>query len=417
MAHDETALEKRSIDVHLKAAASLANPQITTGVELSQAVGTVLATEVVARRAVPPFNNSAVDGFVVRATDLNGTGPWELPVHTDIPAGSLPRTFPAGSCARIMTGAPLPDIEGLVVVPVENTNIERGPRSLPESVTINRVNFSRANIRKRGSNIDVGDSVADPGTRIDAGSMAALLSAGINSVDVYRQPMVAVISTGDELTTGSNQASEYQTPNSNLPMVSALARANGAATVHEFHTGDSAEDFLSTLNQATEVADLVVTSGGISVGAFDVVRAVTEGSDAMWFGGVAQKPGTPQGLGTWNGTPLICLPGNPVATWVSFHLYVAPLINTSAGLSAPKSVTDRPRLTAIFNGEIPAPAKGSTLVVPVRLDYSGDQVLATAFSTTPTGSHHVGSLADTDGLAIIEADHDSNHVTVLQTRS
>ncbi|WP_026196043.1 gephyrin-like molybdotransferase Glp [Corynebacterium lubricantis] len=423
MAHGLSAHPARPIDQHLREVLGMATPQVTRGIPVDQALGSVLATEANARRAVPPFSNSAMDGFVVRASDLPGTGPWELPVHVDIPAGAVPEIFPAGSAARIMTGAPVPDIDGLIVIPVENTNIARGPVPLPSTVTITHADYSRTNIRLAGSNVEVGDIVVKPGTRIDAGALAALISLGIEEVDVYAPPTVAVISTGEELAESAAQARRYQIPDSNRPMLAALARANGAAHVHEFHVGDDNAEFLRVLDHASDVADIVITSGGVSVGAFDVVRAVTGASETMWFGPVAQRPGEPQGMGTWNDAALVCLPGNPVAAFNSFHLYIAPLLRATAGLPTASSIFDRPRVTARIGADFPKPKKAVTLVVPVRLDFSGDEIIATAFSTSGAGSHLVGSLSATDGLAIVENEHTDSaptqhdHVTVLLTQT
>ncbi|WP_458751010.1 molybdopterin molybdotransferase MoeA [Corynebacterium sp. S7] len=419
-AYSSSAHKARTIDEHLAAVLSLAHRQVTRDVAVKDAVGTVLATEAIARRAVPPFSNSAMDGFIVRAADLAGSGPWQLPVHADIPAGATPEHFPAGTAARIMTGAPVPEIDDLIVVPVEKTNIDRGPVPLPSTVTINSVDHTRTNIRLRGSNVVEGDVVAKPGTRIDAGTLAALISLGVETVDVYAAPTVAVISTGEELAETAAVATDYQIPDSNRPMLAALARANGAAEVHEFQVGDSNEEFLQVLNHAAEVADIVITSGGVSVGAFDVVRAVTGASEHMWFGPVAQRPGAPQGMGTWNGTALVCLPGNPVAAFNSFHLYVAPLLRATAGFPQPTSISDRARVIARIDGDFPQVKAPNTLVVPVRLNYSGAQITASAFAKDGARSHLVGSLSDTDGLAIMEHTEDTKTpetATVLLIRA
>ncbi|WP_257158677.1 molybdopterin molybdotransferase MoeA [Corynebacterium cystitidis] len=411
---------ERTIQEHLGAAVALAVPRLQRGVRVRDGLGLVLADDAVAQVAVPPFDNSAMDGFIVHSSDLSGTGPWELPVIGDIPAGSRPIDVAPGTAARIMTGAPAPTgsgTEDLLVVPVENTNIDRGPAPLPPTVVIKEADTSRTHLRRAGSNMRPGEIAAARGTRIDAGTVAALISLGVDEVAVYAAPVVAVISTGAELVERASDALGHQIPDSNRPMLAALAEANGAGHVLEFHAGDDDGAFRSVLDEAAHRADIVITSGGVSVGAFDVVRTVTGTSSKMWFGPVAQRPGAPQGLGTWNGTPLVCLPGNPVAAFNSFLTYVVPLMQATAGFAAQSALTDRPHLRVRVDEHFPAPHKPVTLLVPVRLDFSEAGVSATPFSSYGPGSHLVGSLANTNGLAVVEFGDLSNDRLVLHTRT
>ncbi|WIM68624.1 molybdopterin molybdotransferase MoeA [Corynebacterium breve] len=412
--HDVTS---RSIDDHLSQVLHLARRSISQGARLRDSVGCVLATDVRAQRQLPPFDNSAMDGFLVHAADLTGAGPWTFPVAGDIPAGSSPISVPFGSAVRIMTGAPVPPGDGLIVVPVEDTNIDRGPTPLPSQVVVHYADKARDHIRRAGDATAIGDLVAQAGNRIDSGTLAAFISMGIETVDVFRAPVVAVISTGEELVETALDTTETQIADSNRPMIAALADANGAHKVLEFHAGDSEEAFRSVLDQASRRADIVITSGGISEGAFDVVRAVTSTSSAMWFGPVAQRPGAPQGAGEWNGAALLCLPGNPVAAFSSFHLYGAPLIRTAGGRPAPQSVLSRPSLSATVAPDFPRPHRPVPLVVPVRLSFEGGTAAATPFTTRGPGSHLVGALVDTQGLAIVPPGHTGDQVTVLLTHT
>lgn len=411
----------RPVDEHLRSAVALASPEKVVDVPVRKAWGYVIASDAFARLAVPAFDNSAMDGFVAHASDLAGEGPWTLPVVGDIPAGSTPMEVPAGHAARIMTGAPVPHQSGLAIVPVENTNIARGPVPLPAEVTIHKADLSRDYIRHKASNVAPGDVAAKAGTVCDAGTVAALTSLGVKTVDVYRKPTVAVISTGEELVESAAEAGEFTIPDSNRPMLATLARAYGVEDVVEYHAGDTNEDFRAILSDAAARADIIVTSGGVSVGAFDVVRAVTEPSQDMWFGPVAQRPGEPQGLGRWEGAALVCLPGNPVAAFNSFHLYVAPLIRTTAGWPAPESIAQRARISVTVSADFPRPRKPHTLFVPVRLDYQGAEVSASPFSAVGPGSHLVGSLSHTDGLAVVPFDPGSQGsprtIDVLLTRT
>ena len=290
-----------------------------------------------------------------------------------------------------MTGAPIPAGEDLVVIPVEQTDIPRGPGALPAQVTIRTADTTRDHIRRAGSDVGVGDVVAKQGTFIDAGTLAALVATGVREVEVYAKPRVAVITTGDELTAWPEQIQGARIPNSNAPMLAHVARGAGAADVTQFHTRDGVEEFTAALENAAETHDIVVTAGGISAGAFDVVRAATGHAKNMWFGSVAQRPGSPQGVGVIVDTPVLSLPGNPVAAFVSAHLYLVPLIRACAGRGPQPTFKVKPA------PEFPAPHPRVTRVIPVRLD---DSQVAHAFSQA-TGSHLVASLTGIDAVALM----------------
>ncbi|UIZ93328.1 molybdopterin molybdotransferase MoeA [Corynebacterium sp. CNCTC7651] len=397
------------------ALAGLARPG-TQRLPLFDAAGLHLAADVPARFAVPPFDNAAMDGFAVHASDVAGaTGdtaagtPVTLPVAGDIPAGAHAESCPPGNAVRVMTGAPVPPGSDIVVIPVEQTDIPRGPVPLPAEVTIQDVQAGRDHIRRAGSNVGVGGIVARQGALVDAGTLAALVATGVREVKVTARPQVAVISTGDELVPWPGEIQGAQIPNSNLPMLAAIARAAGAE-VTQLHARDGAAEFRSLLGSACAEHNLVVTSGGVSAGAFDVVREVLEGTDAAgssdgaaWFGHVAQRPGGPQGLATWRGTPVVCLPGNPVAAFVSAHLYLAPLIRAAAGETRGLLPHERPRVRASVAPDFPRPKPGTTLLVPVRLDYGETTPRAEALSPLAPGSHMVATLVGCDGVAVREA--------------
>ncbi|MDY5786262.1 molybdopterin molybdotransferase MoeA [Corynebacterium sp.] len=397
-----------SIAEHRSRVLALAAPRILRGVPLDAASGCVLATDVVGAYPVPPFDNSAMDGFVVHVASLSGPGPWTLPVAGDIPAGVPAAPCPPGHAVRIMTGAPLPAGEGLTVIPVEDTDIPPGPVPLPDCVTITRWDPARTHIRPAGANLAAGSVVAAAGTLIDAGTLAALVSTGVTAVDAFAPPRVAVVSTGDELVAWPTAPGPGQLPDSNLPMIAALARANGAGDVVELRTDDNNASFADVLDAAAQDADIVVTTGGISEGAYDVVRATTEPGGLVWFGRVHQRPGAHQGAGCWRDTALVCLPGNPVAAWVSFHLYVAPLIATAAG------ITDDPlRVTARAGAGFRPPRRAVPQIVPVR--YSGG--VATPFSAGAHISADVSALTAVRGYTILDGPDVPDILDVYLTHS
>lgn len=407
---------RRTMDEHLQAALALVAPlqhtaQVSTR-DLNDHHGIVVARDVVSAAAIPPFTNSAMDGFLVRSTDLAGDGPWTFPVSGDIPAGSPPVPVPAGHAVRIMTGAPVPedpDTKGdeLYVIPIENTDARNDV--MPTTVTVKDYNPHRAHIRYRGEHVQPGDVVTHAGTRIDAGVIATLISAGVEQVELYPRPTVCVITSGDEVGDARNA---WGIPNSNSPMLVAAAHASGAVPTHR-HVRDDAAAVHAAIDTAASEFDLVVTVGGVSAGAYDVVRAVGGTAD-MWFGPVDIQPGKPQGLGTWNGTPVMCLPGNPVAAYVSFFLFVVPVLHTLAGMPAPHSVWDLPHVSAFVSDDFPQPGP-RTRFIPVQLTW-GERGATATLPHGGTGSHMVATLAGVHGLAVLPAEsepHDPTSVAVL----
>ena len=407
---------RRTMDEHLQAALALVAPlqhtaQVSTR-DLNDHHGIVVARDVMSAAAIPPFTNSAMDGFLVRSTDLAGDGPWTFPVSGDIPAGSPPVPVSAGHAVRIMTGAPVPedpDTKGdeLYVIPIENTDARNDV--MPTTVTVKDYNPHRAHIRHRGEHVQPGDVVTHAGTRIDAGVIATLISAGVEQVELYPRPTVCVITSGDEVGDARNA---WGIPNSNGPMLVAAAHASGAVPTHR-HVRDDAAAVHAAIDTAASEFDLVVTVGGVSAGAYDVVRAVGGTAD-MWFGPVDIQPGKPQGLGTWNGTPVMCLPGNPVAAYVSFFLFVVPVLHTLAGMPAPHSVWHRPHVSAFVSDDFPQPGP-RTRFIPVQLTW-GERGATATLPHGGTGSHMVATLAGVHGLAVLPAEsepHDPTSVAVL----
>ena len=404
-----------SIAEHLARVLALAEPRVGRGIPLNRAAGLRLAADATSTLAVPPFDNSAMDGFALHAVDLAGEGPWTFPVAGDIAAGSPAVACPPGAAVRVMTGAPVPPGPGIVVVPVEQTTTAPGPVPLPSRVTVTASDPARAHVRPAGSGLPAGSVVATAGALLDAGTLAALVSAGVEKVDVHPAPTVAVISTGDELVAWPGAPGEAQLPDSNLPMITALSSANGAGDVRPCRAGDRDADLAALLDEAS-ATDIIVTTGGISAGAYDVVRATVGPTGRAWFGRVDQRPGGPQGAGTWNGAALLCLPGNPVAAYVSFHLYVAPLIAACAGSPDPAR---RARLTARPCAGFPAARGTSPQIVPVRLDLSGTVPVAHPFSASRSASSDVTALTGIDGYVVCEpgAEIHAGPLTVHLTRS
>lgn len=391
-----------------------------------EALGRVLAEDCRAQLAIPRFSQSAMDGVLVDTAHLPPISPGEpatLPLVGDVPAGSVAQRLDEGTALRIMTGAPvgedLPD--SVQVIPVEQTDLRPGAGPLPDRVCITELTPGRRNIRQLGENLQAGDVLARAGTSIDAGTIAALLSAGIDEVSVHPVPRVAIISSGEEITPGTTGA---RIPDSNGPMLAALVHTLcPGATVTRTRTRDNPVEFRQRLDELAATHDLIVTSGGISAGAYEVVREVidparTDHSHPVWCGALSLQPGKPQGLGQWGDALLLSFPGNPVACYVSSWLFLAPALEVLSGRwgERPAPAWDEepsgfpwsrhyPFITAEAAEDFPAPRAG-VLVVPVRLESaSTGSRCAHPFSPGGKGSHRVGSLVGVQGLVLLDAEH------------
>lgn len=327
----------------------------TETVPVPAALGRRLAADVVATLAVPPFDHSAMDGFAVRTADLAEV-PAVLPVAGVVAAGDDVVPLGEGTAVRIMTGAPVPPGAD-VVIPFEWTVGD-------DPVQVERAAAPGRHIRRQGEDVAAGEVALAAGTRLGPAQLGLLTSVGATEVAVRARPRLAVVSTGAELVGG-------QVPDSNTPTLTAAGRAAGAEVAGFGPAPDDPDRFLAVLEAAAEAADVVVTTGGISAGDHDVVKAALGGRDGFWFGPVAMKPGRPQGCGalvTRDGrrVPVVTLPGTPIAAYASFLLYVVPLLRTLAGtpwepvtapLAEPVTATDRTVLLParhVENGRIAA---------------------------------------------------------------
>ena len=308
-------------------------------VGLLDAAGRVLAIDAIATLTLPPWNNSAMDGYAVRGADLAQL-PATLRVIETVAAGQFPsRAIQPGEATRIMTGAPVPDGADCVI------RIEDTDRGIA-SVEIRDDRDLGKNIRPRGEDIHEGQIAIPAGTSLGAAQIGVLASLGIANVPVYRAPRIAILTSGDELV-DLDRFAEVQNGrkivSSNSYTLRAMVRAAGAEPVYIGIARDTPESLREHLARAAD-CDLIITSAGISVGEFDYVRDVlAELGAEMKFWRVRMRPGAPIGFGLLNDTPWIGLPGNPVSTMVTFELFARPAIRKMLGHSLlfrkPVSVT------------------------------------------------------------------------------
>jgi len=300
-------------------------PRGHESVPLAAGLGRVLAETVTSPIDLPPFRNSQMDGFAVRAADISpGT---TLPIAGEIAAAAgSPAPLEPGTVVRIMTGAPLP--EGAdAVVPVEDTLTPDG-----STVTIASAWAAGSYVRDVGSDLPAGGDLLPGGTRLGSRHLAALAAAGLTEVAVRSRVRVAVVSTGSELVAPGSALGPGQIPDSNGTALAAAARAVDADVVLEGRVADDATAFAGLLDAALAAgAELVLTSGGISQGEYEVVRETLEPLGAH-VDVLAMQPGGPQAFATYRDIPVVCFPGNPVSSQLSFLLFVEPVLREVAGL-------------------------------------------------------------------------------------
>jgi molybdopterin molybdotransferase len=340
----------RSVGEHAARAAALLAPAGTEALPLRACLGRRLAAAVHAVADLPGFDNSAMDGYALRVADL---GPAGLPVAAHVPAGTVPGPLLPGTAQRIMTGAALP-AGADTVVPVELTD------DGPDHVHVRGPVVAGRHIRRRGEDIRAGEAVLPAGTVLGPTQLAAAAACGVAELPVRRRLRVAVLSAGTELVAAGRALRPGQIHDTNGTLLVNALREAGADAQPLPLVADRPDELARLLAGRLDGIDLLVSSGGISAGDHEVVRD-TLGPGGVEFAAVALKPGGAQGLGRYRGTPVITLPGNPVACWVGFELFVRPAVTAACGLP------DRTRHTARAAAAFVA-SPGKHTVVPAILD-------------------------------------------------
>ncbi|HJU74342.1 MAG TPA: gephyrin-like molybdotransferase Glp [Gemmatimonadaceae bacterium] len=369
-------------------------------VALLDAVGRVLARDAVAPLAMPPWRNSAMDGYAVLAADIGSAtadAPVRLRVLETVAAGGFPtRPVARGEATRIMTGAPLPDAAD-TVVRVEDTD------GGTERVEIRNSRDARKNIRARGEDYNQGDTVLTAGDALGAAQIGVLASMGLDTVAVYRSPRVALISSGDELVDldrFDEVLAGQKIVTSNSYTLTALVRAAGGDAINLGIAPDQPEALRERVETALDgKADLIVTSAGASVGEYDYVRQVLASLGAeLKFWRVRMRPGAPLGFGTVRGVPWIGLPGNPVSAMVTFELFVRPALRKMLGF---KRLFRRP-VQAILEEPVAIQAKLTHFLRAVlRVREDGQMGVRL---TGPQGSAILTSMAKANALLVVPED-------------
>lgn len=378
------AQKPRSVEEHIQVVAALLAPTPVIRLPLAECAGLALAEPITAAVPLPPFDNSAMDGYAVRSADITHASrdkPVELPVPEDIPAGRTDSpSLQPGTAHRIMTGAPIPPGAD-AVVPVELTDGGRhhvqiyAPRAPGESV------------RPSGGDVRAGEEVLPAGTVLGPAQLGVAAAVGLAELPVRRPVRVLVLSTGSELVAPGTPLQHGQIYESNGTMLAAAVReAGGQAELMHFVPDDVAALEAALAPRLAEI-ELLVTSGGVSVGAYEVVKSAMAGQ-GVDFGKVAMQPGAPQGVGHYRGVAVAAMPGNPVSASVSFEVFVRPALRAAMGLPV-----QRPRAAARLTEALESPADK-------RQFRRGtfDPVTGTVTPVGGPGSHLLGSLARSNCL-------------------
>ncbi|GAA1482217.1 molybdopterin molybdotransferase MoeA [Gordonia sinesedis] len=410
----------RSVADHQAVVSGLFRAPERAEVPVTDALGLVLAADIDAPIALPGFDNSAMDGYAVCAADVaaaSATTPIRLPVAADIPAGRTDElTLDPGTAHRIMTGAPIP-AGADAVIPVEAITTDDPLAHIEVTAPV----AEGRHIRRAGSDIAVGERALTAGTSVGAPQIGLLAALGLDRVPVFRRLRVIVLSTGSELVSAGNPLRHGQIYESNGEMLTAAALEAGASARHEHFVPDDAAQFLARLDAVADDADLIITSGGVSAGAFEVVKDALSGpgspdSPAVEFVKVAMQPGMPQGCGhitspTGRAVPIVTLPGNPVSSLVSFEVFIRPPLRRAMGMPG-----DRRRVRARLTADVRSPDGKRQFLRGVLhtgtadttgSDAAGGPALADEPQVEPIGppaSHHLRYLASANALIDIPAD-------------
>ena len=363
-------------------------------VSLDEARGRVLAAALASKVDDPRFDNSAMDGFAVRAEDCTSSG-TKLEIVGTSQAGSmdLPVVRKGQGC-RIMTGAPIPEGADAIVM-VEDTEIEG------EHVIINGP-VRPGYIRRRAENLSIGQEALPEGTQLSSASLALAGTMGHGVLEVIEKPRIAILSTGDELISPGDELKSGQIYESNSHALASLVEAMGCQAIRLESANDSMDELRETLDSLTDY-DAILTSGGVSMGEWDLVRKIMEEEGEISFWRMKLRPGGPPLFGTWKNTPLFGLPGNPVSSLVVFHVLVAPWIAKLLGYHEEMGPRISQQVSVRLADDVSG-APGKLCLRRIRITSENGELIATTH--THQGSGNIHSMVAHNGLTLLPPDSD-----------
>ena len=382
-------------------------PVGTETLPLAECVRRVLAANVTAQNNLPSFDNSSMDGFAVIASDLGEAAPASprtLEVVADIPAGTSPDvTLVRGQAARIMTGAPMPQGAD-AVIPVEETDFDQRAPGTPAPKTVAVFKSLKAGdyVRAQGTDVQTGQPVLKAGHKLRPQDLGLLAMLGVAEVPVHGRPRVALLSSGDELIPVDEPLRPGKIRDSNTYTLAALIDNAGAEAIRLGIAADRREAVEALLaNAAAQKVDLILSSAGVSVGAFDFIKDVVEAQGELTFWRVNMRPGKPLAFGRFKNIPFIGLPGNPVSAFVGFEVFVRPALERLSGLEAggTQKGTSRPRVRVRLAEDISSDGRESYL----RASVNEEGGILSAHLAGHQGSGNLLSIVQANALLIIPA--------------
>ena len=384
-----------SLERALEIAGGLSMERNSENLPLDMATGRILFEDIISRVDDPRFDNSAMDGWAVREADCKEPGAVLRVVGTS-QAGStdVPHVREGEACS-IMTGAPVPEGADAIVM-VEDSTTEGN------TVTINgpaRPGY----IRRRGENLTEGESPLKSGSLLTPSAISLCATMGHDSLPVVRKPSIAVIGVGDELTPPGEPLSKNSIYESNTFGISSLVKKMGCIPLRSDLIRDNIDDLREALDEAAETCDAIITSGGVSMGKWDLVRQIMEEEGQISFWRIMMRPGGPPLFGSWRGTPIFGLPGNPVSSHVVFTVLVAPWISQSMGSdeNLGSRMANRVRVTM---QEPLRGAPGKLCMRRISIRQEGESLVAS--TSTHQGSGNIHSMVAHNGLSLLPPDTD-----------
>jgi len=363
---------------------------------IDKALGRILSEDIISHVNDPIFDNSAMDGWAVRIEDCKIGSRLKI-IGTSQAGKNSQQTVSKGEACRIMTGAPIPKGANSILI-IEKSEEDNGFVTILDNPKPNY-------IRKKGENITIGQTILQSGTVLNPPEISLAATSGNWEVNVVKKPIVSIISTGDELTHPSSELNEGEIFESNSFGLTALIDKIGGKAENFGHISDSLEDLRNTLNLASEKSDLIITSGGVSMGEWDLVRKIMEEEGEIKFWKIKLRPGGPPLFGTWNNTPIFGLPGNPVSSHVVFITLVAPWINRIMGTDEHKGA----RLGNKVKIRLKNPVKGAPGKICMRrifIQLEDDELVG--YVKTHQGSGNINSLVTHNALTLLPPNTDGS---------
>ena len=396
------------VGISLEKAKVLVSENIFTlsseSINLSDANGRILSKSLISKVNDPRFDNSAMDGWAVIKEDCNLNGETKLIIKGEIQAGTKnPPSLKSGAACKITTGAPIPDGANAIVIRedsrVEGNNvIIIGPAR-------------KSYIRIKGENLSLGTKAILEGTQMSASTISLAATMGYDEIEVYRKPTIGVISTGDELVMPNSKINDWQIYESNSFGIAALIEQMGGAPIRYGIVTDSINQLRETLDKASRECDAIITTGGVSMGDWDIVRKIMEKEGEIIFWKIKIRPGGPPIFGNWKNKPIFGLPGNPVSSHLVFSMIVCPWFSSIYGISENESPNLGKKVRVKLRNDVSG-AQGKLCMRRIKITSEDEGLFATTH--THQGSGNIHSMVVHNGVTLLPPDKDGKKGEIIE---